>query len=49
MAKEEVPSILLLEDLNLYVESTSPYAPEWLVCKPVLMMQRIQIFCDCYY
>lgn len=29
MAKEEVPSILLLEDLNLYVESTSPYAPEW--------------------
>ena len=29
MAKEEAPSILLLEDLNLYVESTSPYAPEW--------------------
>ena len=23
------PSILLLEDLNLYVESNSPYAPEW--------------------
>ena len=29
MAKEEAPSILLLEDLNLYVESNSPYAPEW--------------------
>lgn len=29
MAKEDAPSILLLEDLNLYVESTSPYAPEW--------------------
>lgn len=29
MAKEETPSILLLEDLNLYVESNSPYAPEW--------------------
>ena len=28
MAKEEAPSILLLEDLNLYVESNSPYAPE---------------------
>ena len=28
-AKEAAPSILLLEDLNLYVESTSPYAPEW--------------------
>lgn len=29
VAKEEAPSILLLEDLNLYVESNSPYAPEW--------------------
>lgn len=29
MAKEEAPSILLLEDLNLYVESNSSYAPEW--------------------
>ena len=29
MAKEDAPSILLLEDLNLYVESNSPYAPEW--------------------
>lgn len=29
IAKEEAPSILLLEDLNLYVESNSPYAPEW--------------------
>lgn len=29
MAKEEAPSILLLEDLNLYAESNSPYAPEW--------------------
>ena len=29
VAKEEAPSILLLEDLNLYVESSSPYAPEW--------------------
>ncbi|WP_156072119.1 AAA family ATPase [Faecalibacterium prausnitzii] len=29
VAKEESPSILLLEDLNLYVESNSPYAPEW--------------------
>ena len=29
VAKEEAPSILLLEDLNLYVESKSPYAPEW--------------------
>lgn len=29
MAKEKAPSILLLEDLNLYVESNSPYAPEW--------------------
>ena len=29
VAKEEEPSILLLEDLNLYVESNSPYAPEW--------------------
>ena len=28
-AKEAAPSILLLEDLNLYVESNSPYAPEW--------------------
>ena len=28
VAKEEAPSILLLEDLNLYVESNSPYAPE---------------------
>lgn len=28
-AKETAPSILLLEDLNLYVESNSPYAPEW--------------------
>ena len=28
-AKEVAPSILLLEDLNLYVESNSPYAPEW--------------------
>ena len=28
-AKEAAPSILLLEDLNLYVESSSPYAPEW--------------------
>lgn len=27
-AKEAAPSILLLEDLNLYVESNSPYAPE---------------------
>ena len=26
VAKEEAPSILLLEDLNLYVESNSPYA-----------------------
>ena len=26
---KEAPSILLLEDLNLYVESNSPYAPEW--------------------
>ena len=29
VAKEEAPSILLLEELNLYVESNSPYAPEW--------------------
>ena len=29
VAKEEAPSILRLEDLNLYVESNSPYAPEW--------------------
>lgn len=29
VAKEEAPSILLLEDLNLYVEFNSPYAPEW--------------------
>lgn len=29
VAKEEAPSILLLEDLNLYVESNSSYAPEW--------------------
>ena len=29
VAKEEAPSILLLEDLNLYVESNSLYAPEW--------------------
>ena len=29
VAKEEAPSILLLEDLNLYVESNSPYVPEW--------------------
>ena len=29
VAKEEAPSILLLADLNLYVESNSPYAPEW--------------------
>lgn len=29
VTKEEAPSILLLEDLNLYVESNSPYAPEW--------------------
>ena len=29
VAKEEAPSILLLEDLNLYVESNSTYAPEW--------------------
>ena len=29
VAKEEAPSILLLEDLNLYVESNSPYTPEW--------------------
>lgn len=29
VAKEEAPSILLLEDLSLYVESNSPYAPEW--------------------
>lgn len=28
-AKESAPSILLLEDLNLYVASRSPYAPEW--------------------
>ena len=28
-AKKAAPSILLLEDLNLYVESNSPYAPEW--------------------
>ena len=28
-ATEAAPSILLLEDLNLYVESNSPYAPEW--------------------
>lgn len=28
-AKESAPSILLLEDLNLYVGSRSPYAPEW--------------------
>ena len=28
-AKEAAPSILLLEDMNLYVESNSPYAPEW--------------------
>ena len=28
-AKEAAPSILLLEDLNLYVGSRSPYAPEW--------------------
>lgn len=28
-AKEATPSILLLEDLNLYVGSRSPYAPEW--------------------
>lgn len=49
MAKEDAPSILLLEDLNLYVESTSPMLRNGLVCKPVLMMQRTQIFCDCYY
>ena len=29
VSKEEAPSILLLEDLNLYVESNSLYAPEW--------------------
>ena len=29
VAKEKAPSILLLEDLNLYGESNSPYAPEW--------------------
>lgn len=28
-ARDAAPSILLLEDLNLYVESNSPYAPEW--------------------
>lgn len=28
-AKESAPSILLLEDLNLYVASRSLYAPEW--------------------
>lgn len=49
MAKEEAPSILLLEDLNLYVESTSPYAPEWACLQACIDDERTQIFCGCYY
>ncbi len=44
MAKEEAPSILLLEDLNLYVESTSPYAPEWACLQACIDDERTQIF-----
>lgn len=40
-AKEAAPSILLLEDLNLYVESNSPYAPEsTLVRMAAIMLSR---------
>ena len=39
-AKETAPSILLLEDLNLYVESNSPYAPEW-ACLQALSLIHI--------
>ena len=41
-AKEAAPSILLLEDLNLYVESNSPYAPEW-ACLQACMKQLTQL------
>lgn len=47
-AKEAAPSILLLEDLNLYVESNSPMRQNGLAYKPVLTMQRAQTFCDCH-
>ena len=44
MAKEDAPSILLLEDLNLYVESTSPNAPEWACLQACIDDERTQIF-----
>ena len=47
-AKEAAPSILLLEDLNLYVESNSPMRQNGLAYKPVLTMQEHRHFCDCY-
>lgn len=29
LAKESAPSVLLLEDINLYADSPSPYGPQW--------------------
>lgn len=29
LAKQTVPSVLLLEDINLYADSPSPYGPQW--------------------
>lgn len=43
-AKEAAPSILLLEDLNLYVEATLPMRQNGLAYKPVLTMQGTQTF-----
>ena len=29
LAKQSAPSVLLLEDINLYADSPSPYGPQW--------------------
>ena len=29
LAKKSAPSVLLLEDINLYADSPSPYGPQW--------------------
>lgn len=46
MAKEDAPSILLLEDLNLYVESNSPYLkPIIQNDKTVKSFMGLTVFC----